>query len=321
MVTQREPQTKRIRRKPTTAELWVFDKFESMPLWVRVVTYLLFVVVVVHTQLRPTILQGDLHLKDGTRRAPAVNYSVTVGDSSFRVNSAGKWVATTTRAVPGSVTAFIGDPDGVVIGVTKVPLPIPIWSALFPDRVFIDVDRATSAIEVQRVVGRLPLVATLNAAGAGAGPAAALQKGRRLFIAIKRISVVQVSESPDEGRGELFFVMFVNSRQVDPLGVPSVKYPNTHLPIARRGTVELPNTGFVATQVPDDFGSVEFLMRVYDYDSCAFCRNPDEADELGILRTHITPQTLAREVELSPLPSRNAIATGNTRVWIEARLQ
>ena len=301
-------------RSTSSIETWLIEKFDRMPLWVRVVTYLALVLVLVHGQLRATVIQGDLLIQDQGKQFPAANYSVTAGDSSFRVNSVGKWAVTTSRIIPGTLTAQIGDSNGETLGWAEVPLPIPVWSGLQPSRVLIVYDSQTKHVETKTISLRKWIDPPVWAATSPSINA------RQLYITLKRLSVRQVDDDDDD-IGQIYFFLYVNKQQFVPLGVPSLKYRNTHLAMQRNSTRELQSMTFVAPKIGESFQRVEFGVRVYDYDSCFFCSNPNDSDELGALKTYITPADLNREIKLDPIASRNKIPAGNVSMWIVAEVR
>jgi hypothetical protein len=89
-----------------TPERFLFTNFAAMPLWVRVVTYLLFVIVVVHGYLVPRAVSGtvDVLSKQGKTFTAYSNSLVSiVGDKSTRYFSNGREDGTWSIPVPTQI--------------------------------------------------------------------------------------------------------------------------------------------------------------------------------------------------------------------------
>ena len=300
----------------TRMESWLLAKFDRMPLWVRVVTYLLVVMTVVHGQLKDTVIQGDLYIKDNGKKYAARDYTISVGDSSFKVNSSGKWAVTTSRFFPGSVTGLIGDDTNTTVSEVGIPMPIPIWSGLFPRRVLIYVDKQDGTVTSKPIAWRDWIDPGVSAAAQR--PAQQALAPQRLFVTLTRLRIKDIKGDAD---AQLFFILYANRQHFSPVGVPNLKYKNSLLPVTANSTTELQNMTFAVPGVNAGFRELEFGVRVYDYNSCWFCNNPDPDDELGVLKTYIKPGDVNKEIQLSPIASKNKIATGNVEMWITATIR
>ncbi|HTV03543.1 MAG TPA: hypothetical protein VMF13_23525 [Luteitalea sp.] len=295
----------------TTPEKIVIGQFSSMPLPVRVITYLLFVLVLVNHALGPTVIQGDFYVlsPDGVR-VPGEKYTIRAHGTQDRVNADGRWTLTLPRSFLGSADARIGSPNAEVIGDVRIPVPLPLLSAFRPSRPVIDATPQGrswqfSVIPMAAVGDLSPVLhAATKTAEASSNP---------VFVELRRIQCKQTDR--DNDTGQIYFFVYLNKRLVEPFGWPSVKVKGSRLSL----TPNVPlNLTTLRLQLPASSASsqFEFGLRIYDFNSGLFAKNPDRKDELGALKRIVLPHDLGVDLEMVPIQSANDVPTGNCSVTI-----
>jgi hypothetical protein len=297
----------------TTAENIVIGQFTSMPLPVRVVTYLLFVLVLVSQSLGPIVIQGDFYVLSPTGvRVPGEKYTIRAHGAQDRVNADGRWTLTLPRSFLGSADARIGSPNSEVIGDVRIPVPLPLISAFWPSRPVIDAtpDPGRSwQFSVIPMASLGSLSSVLHASTKTTG-----ESSQPVFLELRRIQCKQTDS--DKDTGQVYFFVYLNKRHIEPFGWPSLNVKGSRLSL----TPNVPlNLTTLRLRLPDTAAAsspFEFGLRIYDFNSGLFAKNPNAKDELGALKRIVQPHELGADLDMIPIPSANRLPTGNCMVTI-----
>lgn len=274
-------------------ENFLGKQFSKMPSGVRALVYVMFALVAVHNGLKGTIIRGQLWLKTPAGTAtPAEGYVISAGSDTFVVNKTGWWVLSPGRVIPGSIRATLGTPTGSEkIADFTIPMPWPILGPLLNDPVSVTYDPAHNSATV--VAGNLPsLVDTLLAADLQQAPPSG-KTDDPFYVGIKRLIIREAGDIG--GRADLFFKVFIDGKEYDPLGFPSRKYRGTHLLIGNNTTTDFKDLGFTIQRAGRDASPVNVQLYLYDWDPCIFCiNNPD--DLVGLFKFAITSADVGHEM-------------------------
>jgi len=201
-----------------TPERFIFTQFAAMPLWVRVITYLLFVLVVVHGYLVPRTVSGtvDVLSKQGVTYTSYANSLVSVlGDRSTRYFTNGHEDGTWSIPVPSQLPAGFelefaekDNPQGrekLQICATDMLLGHSIEVRYHPDGVGAKFTRTDSGCRPAKLpggaddsVGSVPSISLIRTAYAQAPPAMKIRSPQEVSQAI----ATAVKESRPAGVGQ-----------------------------------------------------------------------------------------------------------------------
>lgn len=221
-------------------EHFIDKYFLIMPGWVRVTVYLLLVLTLVHTVLEPTTLEGQLLIKTPEgKTVRGKDYAIQSGQFQFWTNASGMWMLQTRRRLPGSIKAFLIDPEENQIGEVTLPMPLPIYSAVAGDSLVLVYDQRKGTVERMAAL-QLDFVATAEAdQQVTAEP---VREGRdRLRLGIRQLVV---KDNGSQSMGKIYAKVWLDGRLLDTPKLPQKRFPNTYLAIQDNSTSTFDNLFF-----------------------------------------------------------------------------
>ncbi|MDY6986916.1 MAG: C2 domain-containing protein [Thermodesulfobacteriota bacterium] len=279
-------------RQPTFPESFLSKYFLYLPAPIRTFVYVLIAVAFIHNYLAPTIMEGQLWIRDeGGENKPGENYELRHGGSAFDVNCEGRWVLTSKHKLPGKSTVAVVNPEGCLEGYVTLPILVPIYSAMYPQQYSIT-RKAHGDFTLKLAEGIQ--TGTFNVAFAASGDADRGESGP--YVKIKKLQLKEAGDSKDRS-GELYFKVEINGKDLEDTGLPEKKYRNKHLLLSDDTTTIFENLGFHLPRPMSDTPESEQVIeiRIYDYD---YFGSDDKVGHFRIMLDAITtggPRTYMTE--------------------------